>query len=81
MADYHADHQYLSLDPNARNVRHTYVIPAPDKASWRVQQMLVDPDEANDWVAEFTIDLPASRVAGEPKISLLRVGPLTAAAA
>ncbi len=81
MADYHGDHPYLSLDPNARNVRHTYVIPAPDKASWRVQQMLVDPDEANDWVAEFTIDLPASRAAGEPKISLLRVGPLTAAAA
>ena len=35
--------------------------PTEDKTRWRVQQMLVDPDEANDWAAEFDVDLPRSR--------------------
>src|ERR1035441_10839391 len=43
--DYHAEHERICLDPNARNARHTYVIPSDDKKSWRVQQMLVDPDD------------------------------------
>ena len=74
---YHVDHEYLSLDPNARNLRHTYVLPSEDKKSWRVQQMLVDPEEHNDWVAEFEVDLAESRIAGEPVLRLRRVGSLT----
>ena len=73
---YYADHAQICLDPNARNVRHTYVVPAEDKRSWRVQQMLVDPDEHNDWVAEFEVDLAASRVAREPVMRLRRIGSL-----
>ena len=73
---YHADHEYLRLDPEARNVRHTYVTPSEDRRTWRVQQMLVDPAEANDWVAEFHIDLAASREAGEPVLQLRRFGSL-----
>ena len=77
MDDYHAEHDHLCLDPNARNVRHTYVLPAEDKKSWRVQQMLVDPEEHNDWVAEFEVDLVASRQQNEPVLRLRRMGSLT----
>jgi len=77
MDAYHADHDHLCLDPNARNVRHTYVLPAEDKKSWRVQQMLVDPEGDNDWVAEFEMDLAASRQQSEPVLSLRRIGSLT----
>lgn len=73
---YYSEHQSLCLDPNARNLRHTYVTPAEDRRSWRVQQMLVDPDDYNDWVAEFEVDLPASRAAGQPVLKLGRLGPL-----
>ena len=73
---YHVDHRHLCLDPNARNVRHTYVVPSEDKRSWRVQQMLVDPDEHNDWVAEFEVDLAASRAASEPALRLRRISKL-----
>ena len=73
---YYADHRQLCLDPNARNARHTYSVPSEDKRQWRVQQMLVDPDEHNDWVAEFEADLAASRAAGEPTLRLLRIAPL-----
>ena len=40
---YQVDHQFICLDPNSRNLRHTYITSAEDKKSWRVQQMLVDP--------------------------------------
>ncbi|MGD0258630.1 MAG: DUF3516 domain-containing protein [Verrucomicrobiota bacterium] len=73
---YHAEHERIRLDPNARNIRHTYVIPAEDKRTWRVQQMLVDPEGHNDWVAEFEADLAGSREAGEPALRLARIGSL-----
>jgi hypothetical protein len=73
---YHAEHERICLDPNARNLRHTYVLPAEDRRTWRVQQMLVDPEEHNDWVAEFEVDLAESRRAGEPVVRLQRIGAL-----
>jgi hypothetical protein len=66
----------LRLDPEARNLRHTYVHPADDGTAWRVQQMLVDPDGLNDWVAELDVDLAASREVGEPVLQLLRIASL-----
>ena len=77
MDAYHTDHERLCLEPNARNIRHTYVLPAEDKQSWRVQQMLVDPEEHNDWVAEFDVDLAESRKQDEPSLRLRRIGSLT----
>ena len=74
--DYHVAHERIRLDPAARNVQHTYVTPAEDRRSWLVQQMLIDPAEANDWVAEFEVDLAASREAGEPVLQLRRLGSL-----
>jgi hypothetical protein len=74
--EYHKDHQRLCLDPNARNSRHTYVVPADDKRTWKVQQMLIDPEEHNDWVAEFEVDLESSRQSGDPILRLRRIGGL-----
>ena len=76
MEAYELEHERICLDPNARNTRHTYVVPSEDKKSWRVQQMLVDPEEANDWVAEFEVDLAQSRTLGEPFLQLRRIGSL-----
>ncbi len=73
---YELEHERICLDPNARNARHTYVVPSEDKKSWRVQQMLVDPEEDNDWVAEFEVDLAQSRALGEPFLQLRRIGSL-----
>ncbi len=76
MDEYHQEHERLCLDPEARNVRHTYVIPSEDKKSWRVQQMLVNPQAHNDWVAEFEVALPQSRAANEPALQLRKLGSL-----
>ena len=74
MAAYRLDHQALRLDTEGRNLRHTYVLPAEDKLTWRVQQMLIDPEDFNDWVAEFEVDLEASRRASLPVLRLQRLG-------
>ena len=73
---YHVEHQLLRLDPEARNLRHTHVSPSDDQQTWRVEQMLVDPEMVNDWVAEFEVDLAASRQTQEPVLRLLRLGSL-----
>ena len=38
--------------------------------------MLIDAEEVNDWMATFHVDLEASRIAGEPALRLVRIGPL-----
>jgi hypothetical protein len=73
---FHAEHGFIRLDPEARNLRHTYVKVSDDRRSWTVQQILTDPDEHNDWLCEFAVDLGESRDAGEPLIRLQRIGPV-----
>lgn len=73
------DHGSLRLDPEARNVRNTNVEmdrSPDDSPSWRIQQMLIDTEGANDWVADFDVDRHSSRASGQPVIQLLRLGPL-----
>jgi len=71
-----AEHSALRFDPEARNRRHTHVEVSPESDAWRVQQMLIDTEDVNDWVAEVGVSLSASRAAGEPVVQLLRLGAL-----
>ncbi len=78
MDQYYGDHSQLCLNPNARNIRHTYVIPSEDKTSWKIQQMLVDPEDHNDWVAEFEVNLAQSKATGSPVLKLNKLAQLAA---
>ena len=73
-----AERGRLRLDPEARNARHTYFEADASAVTLKVQQMLLDPEDFNDWVAEFSVDLAASRKAGTPALGLHRIGPLVA---
>jgi hypothetical protein len=75
-AAYRVDHERVRLDPEARNVRHTHVDPSDDRRTWRMQQVLVDPELHNDWMAELAVDLAASREANQPVLWLRGVGPI-----
>ena len=77
LEQYHAGHERLRLDPDARNLRHTYVKITEDKKHWQVQQMLIDPEEMNDWVAEFEVDLAQSRQSNEPVLRLRKIAALS----
>ena len=69
------EHAGLRFDPEARNARHTHVTPAGG-STLRVQQVLIDANDLNDWAAEFDVDVEASRVRQQPVVRLRRVGPL-----
>ena len=71
-----AEHQGICLDPNARNLRHTHLAQSQEEGHWTVQQVLVDPEEFCDWMAEFDVDLAQSRERGEPVLRLKRIGPM-----
>ena len=73
---YRIDHERVRLDPEARNLRHTHVNPSDDRRTWRVQQVLVDPELHDDWMAEWEVDLAASRVADQPVLWLRGIGPI-----
>jgi superfamily II RNA helicase len=79
-ARYQSEHERLRLDPEARNLRHTHVIPSENRQSWRVQQMLLDPSDHNDWCAEFLVDLAQSRESSQPALFLVRLSPLSVTA-
>jgi len=70
------EHGGLRLDPEARNLRHTHLEPSEERDSWRIQQMLIDTADVNDWVMEIDVSLAASRATGEPVIQLLRLASL-----
>jgi len=74
--EHRLEHGHLRLDPEARNLRHTHVETADERDAWRVQQMLIDTEDANDWVLEVDVSLAASRAAGEPVVQLARLSSL-----
>ncbi|MGE3507791.1 MAG: DUF3516 domain-containing protein, partial [Vicinamibacterales bacterium] len=73
---YRAEHDGVRLDPEGRNLRHTHVAVATDRRAWQVEQVLVDAEGLNDWMAVFDVDLDASRRAGEPLLTLRSLGPI-----
>jgi Domain of unknown function (DUF3516)/DEAD/DEAH box helicase/Helicase conserved C-terminal domain len=76
LENYRVDHEPVRFDPEARNLRHTQAEPFDDGRTWRVQQVLVDPALHNDWMAEFEVDLAASRAANQPVLWLRGIGPI-----
>lgn len=56
LADYFAAHERIRLDPEARAAKHTLVSEESPRR-WLVEQILVDPDERNDWMVAFEVDL------------------------
>ncbi len=70
------DHGGLRVDPEARNLRHTHVSRPAGESRWLVQQVLVDASDLNDWMAEFEVDVEASRTRQQPVLWLRRVGPV-----
>jgi hypothetical protein len=49
----------------------------PDKREWRVEQVLVDEQDLNDWSVVFEVDLDGSDAEGEVVLTLVKLGPVT----
>ncbi|MCS1409001.1 MAG: putative helicase HelY [Verrucomicrobia subdivision 3 bacterium] len=73
LTTYHQDHERIRLDPEARNQRYSLIQKQDDHNTWKLQQTLVDPEEKNDWFAEFAIDLQESKKQKQPAITFNRL--------
>lgn len=51
----------FQLDPEGRAARHTHWDEAGTAGEWRVAQVLIDPQEQNDWEARFIVPLAEAR--------------------
>lgn len=66
---YFADHTRIRLDPEARSNKHTRLNEEAPR-HWACEQILVDPDESNDWSIKLTIDLDKSDTEATPVLVL-----------
>jgi len=57
-------------------VKHFHVKEDEAKRTWRVEQILVDAEEQNDWSAAFHVDLAASDETGAPVLVCQGIGPI-----
>ncbi|MDF1811465.1 MAG: DUF3516 domain-containing protein [Verrucomicrobiales bacterium] len=69
---YHAENEYIRLDPEAR-AKHHCRIDDSDSNSWLVEQTLVDPEEANEWYLSARVDLPRSADREEVTLDLVTI--------
>jgi superfamily II RNA helicase len=68
---YYQEHERITLDPEARNHKHTYITQDDDAGVWTIAQVLVDPEGLNDWQATFTVDKALAKEAGKPTLELI----------
>ena len=71
LAPYWAEYDAIQIGPDARSSAQLKIHQA--ESEWTLTQILLDPDEHRSWHMRFKIDLPASRNAGTPAITLLTV--------
>lgn len=72
---YFEDHARIRLDPEARAAKHTRIT-EEDPRRWIVEQMLVDPEELNDWSVRLSIDLDRCDAAGAVVLVMDGLGPV-----
>lgn len=62
------------LDPEGRGAQHTHI--DEQEPVWQVAQVLVDPEELNDWELRCRVDLEACRAAGAVVLAWDGMGPV-----
>ena len=70
--EYHAEHGNFRLDVEGRSLKHTVALWTAD--SLKIQQILQDDEDLNDWEVDFSIPLSEAREAGMPLLRLDRIG-------
>ena len=66
-------HSELRIDAAARNPKNTRITNKTDYF-WDVEQIMVDPEEDNDWVMVCRVDIEKSRTNGHIVLQVVRVG-------
>ena len=78
MSPFYESREWIRLDPAARALEHTHISKGEDHTVWTVDQTLVDSEELNDWLVEFSVDLTESKASGKVSLAIIGIGPLRA---
>jgi hypothetical protein len=76
MDPFYESRGWIRLDPAARSLEHTHISRGEDNTVWTVEQTLVDSEELNDWLVEFSVNLTESKTSGKLSLAIVRIGPL-----
>lgn len=60
MGGFYEEREWIRLDPSARAVANTR-IDKDDSFKWKIEQIIVDSEEKNDWCLDLEVDLGESR--------------------
>ncbi|HVW27605.1 MAG TPA: DUF3516 domain-containing protein [Polyangiaceae bacterium] len=66
------EHGSLRVDPAARAPKNTRVV-SREGGVWRIEQTVLDPEDANDWILELRMDVDRARAEGQPLLELVDV--------
>ncbi|WP_035612711.1 DEAD/DEAH box helicase [Haloferula sp. BvORR071] len=70
--DYYSDHERIRLDPEARATKHSRMEEEKPRL-WTYEQILVDPEEHNDWSLHLSIDLDRCDAEERPVLQLVDI--------
>lgn len=76
LEEYFAEYDDIGIGPSARSPE--FLLIHRESAMWQVRQIFDDPAGDRDWGIAAEIDLAASDETGEPELTIVSVGPLTA---
>jgi len=72
---YFTGHQRIRLDPEARAAKHTRISEESPRR-WICEQIVVDPEDLNDWSLKIVIDLDRCDAAGVVVLVLENFAPV-----
>ena len=61
MDAYYEGHDWIRLDPEARNKGHTTITESDDRSTWTIEQTLVDPEALNDFQIVFELSMTEAK--------------------
>jgi hypothetical protein len=72
MAPFWAEHAAIRTDGRARSPENVRI--ETGERAWRIEQVICDAEDANDWVIVATVDLARTRELAKPAIAIERIG-------
>jgi hypothetical protein len=73
MGAYYEAHEWIRLDPEARNKSHTTITESDDCTRWTIEQTLIDPGALNDVQIVFELSIQSAKEHGVIQLELTEI--------
>lgn len=76
MAAYYESHDWIRLDPEARNKSHTAITESDDRTHLTIEQILIDPEALNDVQIVFDLSIQSAKETGSIRLVPIQIRPI-----